>query len=993
MPLPADSANASLNGSHDYVTGDLKNNGPRMGDTLRTMKGHVETISDRTAPRRPSPAYEEPWDIDSANDLMRIYEVGGFGEPAAPTATITQHALPEPLDHVTIENRHSVAERVAPSPSPTIAAPAHAALAAEPTHVRGPSVLDHHEIAKLAHDPEWLDARFVELTATVERSIAEANPARAIADLGQRFAEFELRVTDLLSDLTVKPDETMFAPFEQRLQGFSSELQSATKHFERLDAIEAHLADLSQIAAAANAEPLALEPRDELHPPTLSNVQALLEAYTADRQRIDLETASTLETIQEALVRLIDRIEQVDGEPSSHTDQSNHADMVDHAVTSEPMPTVATPAVSLRSTAPTHPAPAQALADDESGPGEMPVEPLVRAETFGRAKAKKVVDTLVHSEVPTAPAQTSSPSPVESATPTIADVLASPTTARKDFEASALRARMRAATAQSGEPSLEIPKLAPDASEPPKSRDRLSQRPVTSSVSTGVSRRALVIAMIGSVAIGLGYLGFDMLMSQPSEQRLLDPKPAARVASPTTRPAAAPVVSPAVSATAVSATADAKSQPTTSQRSAPTADPVSTRDAAPRESGARDPGARELGARDAGMAPAFTEQPKNATAKPVLRDPVRASGDAAQPAPPPRLAPPRSIPETATDDLSLNSAPVERIPQRTVQNMNANATGSTVPALAPMGMVIDTSRAPPKPDDILRMQQRRELAMATNTTASASGISASAATSVSPLTTQSNRATTESNQPVPARIDRVSATQTDADTTPESNRIVAMPPAAIGPQTLRTAAMKGDASAEFEVAVRFAEGKGIKQNFDEALVWYQRSATHGFAPAQYRLGTLYERGLGAQVDLPRAKIWYQRAAEQGNVKAMHNLAVLSAGQRASVADYETAAVWFNAAAERGLSDSQFNLAVLYENGLGVAKDTREAYKWFALAAKSGDKESIRRRDVLGGKLSAEDFKLAEGDAETFRAKRVEPSVNDARVAGDQWRGRYEATLQ
>ena len=131
-----------------------------------------------------------------------------------------------------------------------------------------------------------------------------------------------------------------------------------------------------------------------------------------------------------------------------------------------------------------------------------------------------------------------------------------------------------------------------------------------------------------------------------------------------------------------------------------------------------------------------------------------------------------------------------------------------------------------------------------------------------------------------------------------------LPPATVGPFSLRLAAAQGDASAQFEVASRLAEGKGIDQDLKEAAQWYQRAAASGFAMAQFRLGTLYERGLGVKPDASRAQVWYERAAAQGNVKAMHNLAVLAAA-RAPKGDYEGAVRWFKAAADFGLADSQY----------------------------------------------------------------------------------------
>ncbi len=212
-----------------------------------------------------------------------------------------------------------------------------------------------------------------------------------------------------------------------------------------------------------------------------------------------------------------------------------------------------------------------------------------------------------------------------------------------------------------------------------------------------------------------------------------------------------------------------------------------------------------------------------------------------------------------------------------------------------------------------------------------------------------------------------------------------MPPAAVGPLSLRLAAANGDPSAEFEVAVRLDEGRGIERDLKEAVIWYQRSASRGFAPAQYRLGTLYERGLGVAADRGRAMAWYRSAADKGNLKAMHNFAVLSAS--GDPADYQLAARWFSEAADRGLVDSQYNLAVLYETGRGVDRNLSQAYKWFALAARGGDKEALRRRDRVKWMLNANELKAADKLVQSWQPQPSEPLVNNVRAAGEAWKHR------
>ncbi len=211
-----------------------------------------------------------------------------------------------------------------------------------------------------------------------------------------------------------------------------------------------------------------------------------------------------------------------------------------------------------------------------------------------------------------------------------------------------------------------------------------------------------------------------------------------------------------------------------------------------------------------------------------------------------------------------------------------------------------------------------------------------------------------------------------------------LPPLTIGPLSLRNAAAHGDAAAQFEVAARFAQGKGVPQSLSEAIKWYRRSAAQGFAPAQYRLGSMYERGLGMTTDVQRARIWYRRAAEQGIIKAMHNLAVLSTGRHSEKPDYQLAAKWFQKAAEHGLTDSQFNLAIIHQSGLIAARDPKQAFKWFSLAARSGDEQAARQRHNIKQELSSDDIAKLEDEIRAWRPKLANETLNNPRLAGQLW---------
>jgi localization factor PodJL len=199
-------------------------------------------------------------------------------------------------------------------------------------------------------------------------------------------------------------------------------------------------------------------------------------------------------------------------------------------------------------------------------------------------------------------------------------------------------------------------------------------------------------------------------------------------------------------------------------------------------------------------------------------------------------------------------------------------------------------------------------------------------------------------------------------------------PDAIGGPVLRAAALKGDPTAAYEVGLRFAEGKGVAANFDEAAKWYDRAAQAGVVPAIFRLGTFYEKGLSVKKDIDIARRYYMQAAERGNAKAMHNLAVLDADGGGKGANYRSAAQWFRKAADRGVADSQFNLGILYARGIGVEQNLAESFKWFSLAAAQGDSDAAHKRDDIAKRLDAQSLAAAKLAIQTFTA---EPQPDDA----------------
>lgn len=212
---------------------------------------------------------------------------------------------------------------------------------------------------------------------------------------------------------------------------------------------------------------------------------------------------------------------------------------------------------------------------------------------------------------------------------------------------------------------------------------------------------------------------------------------------------------------------------------------------------------------------------------------------------------------------------------------------------------------------------------------------------------------------------------------------IAIPVVEVGPIALRQAAEEGDPKALFEVADRYAEGRGAKQDMAKAAEWYERSAELGFAPAQYRIGNYLEKGVGVERDLARATEWYELAAEGGNAAAMHNLAVLYAMGADGEPRHTEAARWFVEAAELGITDSQFNAGILAAKGVGMKQDLVEAYKWFALVADSGDRDAAAKRDEIANAMQPDQLERARATTALWKARPVEDEANNVDIP-DEW---------
>ena len=147
---------------------------------------------------------------------------------------------------------------------------------------------------------------------------------------------------------------------------------------------------------------------------------------------------------------------------------------------------------------------------------------------------------------------------------------------------------------------------------------------------------------------------------------------------------------------------------------------------------------------------------------------------------------------------------------------------------------------------------------------------------------------------------------------------------------LLRSASAGLVEAEYQIGLRYQQGKGVQQDLVASAAWFDRAARNDHAQAQLQLGGMYEKGQGVKRDLGAARHLYELSAKGGN------------------------------------HGGQIKYTEALANGTGGKQDLPEAYVYAQAAASTatktpdhpGTKIAIKLRDDLVKTMTPE--QLAEG---------------------------------
>ncbi len=277
-----------------------------------------------------------PWDAESAEALTRIYEdtseLGGVGNPHDPAGE-TPDTIAQPTADVTDDAFGQM-----PFCDPHTSEP-EAVSHPEPSEITPPT-------PAVDFDRQWLDERFAMIAERIEQSAAESRPHEEFAGLGEKFDQLESSISAALDDVAARAQTSNALPpvdlssVEENLGELAGYVEQAQSKLARLDAIEAHLEsvmdrlsddrliqllengdqnakDLERLAmlsaeAAVASLPGADANQSSLNEGQLSDLYGMLSRHIEQSREGEQHTAGVLDTLREAMLGVLDRVEQLE---------------------------------------------------------------------------------------------------------------------------------------------------------------------------------------------------------------------------------------------------------------------------------------------------------------------------------------------------------------------------------------------------------------------------------------------------------------------------------------------------------------------------------------------------------------------------------------------------------------------------------------------------------------------------------------------------------
>ena len=164
-----------------------------------------------------------------------------------------------------------------------------------------------------------------------------------------------------------------------------------------------------------------------------------------------------------------------------------------------------------------------------------------------------------------------------------------------------------------------------------------------------------------------------------------------------------------------------------------------------------------------------------------------------------------------------------------------------------------------------------------------------------------------------------------------------------------------------------------KQDFDEALKFYELAAKQGYYLSQYNLGLMLYKGEG-KTDYEMARKYIKLAADQGFDSAQYTLGFMFYYGRGGKTDYEMAREYFKLAADQGYPGAQHMLDMTLHREAEAKNAEQERLRIEAEQERLRVEAEQERLRIEAEAKKAEQERLRIEEAKNAEAKKAEPEL-------------------
>jgi hypothetical protein len=157
----------------------------------------------------------------------------------------------------------------------------------------------------------------------------------------------------------------------------------------------------------------------------------------------------------------------------------------------------------------------------------------------------------------------------------------------------------------------------------------------------------------------------------------------------------------------------------------------------------------------------------------------------------------------------------------------------------------------------------------------------------------------------------------------------------------------GDSLAQYEMALRYADGEGVPQNYPDAMAWFAKAAANGNDNAQWKLGLGYIEGIGVPHDEREAAVWFKLAANHGDIRAQSALSDLYLSGRGVPRDYVRAYTWASIATGlRGDDNDRLKVIESRMTAVQIEDAHRRISRWWEHQGRRPPRTATSKRTAM-----------------------------------------------